>query len=116
MLRGHLVFTAVMNRAAADDRAPPDAARDRVLLDLLTAVLLFADAAIVAGTGALPAVFALALGARHRPRVARAGAGDHRRRVRRGLMIAIEIREPGEPDVLVPVERPMPVPGGRTKC
>jgi putative PIG3 family NAD(P)H quinone oxidoreductase len=25
-------------------------------------------------------------------------------------MIAIEIREPGEPDVLVPVERPMPVP------
>jgi putative PIG3 family NAD(P)H quinone oxidoreductase len=26
-------------------------------------------------------------------------------------MIAIEIREPGEPDVLVPVERPMPVPG-----
>jgi len=26
-------------------------------------------------------------------------------------MIAIEIREPGEPDVLVPVERPMPTPG-----
>jgi putative PIG3 family NAD(P)H quinone oxidoreductase len=26
-------------------------------------------------------------------------------------MIAIEIREPGGPDVLVPVERPMPVPG-----
>src|SRR2546428_10099686 len=26
-------------------------------------------------------------------------------------MIAIEIREPGEPDVLVPVERPTPVPG-----
>jgi NADPH:quinone reductase len=26
-------------------------------------------------------------------------------------MIAIEIREPGEPDVLVPVERPRPVPG-----
>jgi NADPH2:quinone reductase len=26
-------------------------------------------------------------------------------------MIAIEIREPGEPEVLVPVERPMPVPG-----
>jgi len=25
-------------------------------------------------------------------------------------MIAVEIREPGEPDVLVPVERPMPVP------
>src|SRR5436305_6597876 len=27
-------------------------------------------------------------------------------------MIAIEIREPGEPDVLVPAERPMPVPAG----
>ena len=26
-------------------------------------------------------------------------------------MIAIEIREPGDPDVLVPVERPMPTPG-----
>src|SRR4029450_1212752 len=26
-------------------------------------------------------------------------------------MIAIEIREPGEPDVLVPVERPNPSPG-----
>jgi len=31
-------------------------------LDGLTAVLLLADAAMVAGTGALPAVFALALG------------------------------------------------------
>ena len=31
-------------------------------------------------------------------------------------MIAIEIREPGEPDVLVPVERPMPVAGGRATC
>jgi len=28
----------------------------------------------------------------------------------RKMMIAIEIREPGEPDVLVPVERPTPVP------
>ena len=26
-------------------------------------------------------------------------------------MIAIEIREPGDPDVLVPVERPIPTPG-----
>src|SRR5258705_6690503 len=26
------------------------------------------------------------------------------------MMLAIEIREPGEADVLVPVERPMPVP------
>ena len=31
------------------------------LLDLLAALLLFADAAIIAGTGALPAVFAIAL-------------------------------------------------------
>jgi NADPH:quinone reductase len=28
----------------------------------------------------------------------------------RKMMLAIEIREPGEPDVLVPVERPMPAP------
>ena len=26
-------------------------------------------------------------------------------------MIAIEIRQPGDPDVLVPVERPRPEPG-----
>jgi hypothetical protein len=32
------------------------------LLDLLTAVLLGSDAALIAGTGALPAVLALALG------------------------------------------------------
>lgn len=32
------------------------------LLDLLTAALLFADAALVAGSGALPAAFALVLG------------------------------------------------------
>jgi hypothetical protein len=31
-------------------------------VDVLTALLLFVDAAIVAGTGALPALFALALG------------------------------------------------------
>ena len=26
-------------------------------------------------------------------------------------MIAIEIREPGDPDVLIPIERPIPTPG-----
>ena len=30
-------------------------------------------------------------------------------------MICIEIREPGEPDVLVPVERPTPAPA-RARC
>jgi predicted Ser/Thr protein kinase len=60
ILRGHLVFTAVMNpaRLATERRRARGATR---LLDLLIALLLFADAAIVAGTGALPAVFAIAL-------------------------------------------------------
>ena len=60
ILRGHLVFTAVMNpaRLATERRRARGATR---LLDLLIALLLFADAAIVAGTRALPAVFAIAL-------------------------------------------------------
>jgi hypothetical protein len=60
ILRGHLVFTAVMNPAwlATERRRARGATR---LLDLLIALLLFADAAIVAGTRALPAVFAIAL-------------------------------------------------------
>ena len=60
VLRGHLVFTAVMNQA----RLPTERRRTRratQLLDLLTALLLMADAAIIAATGALPAVFAIAL-------------------------------------------------------
>jgi predicted Ser/Thr protein kinase len=60
VLRGHLVFTDVMNRR----RLHTERRRTRraiTLLDLLVAVLLFADAALVAGSGALPAVFALAL-------------------------------------------------------
>src|SRR5262249_36821736 len=36
--------------------------------------------------------------------------GNHTSSVR-GRMIAIEISRPGEPDVLVPVERPDPIPG-----
>jgi hypothetical protein len=61
VLRGHLVFTSVMNlpQLTTERRR---ASRPTLLLDLLTALLLVADAALVAGTGALPAVFALALG------------------------------------------------------
>jgi hypothetical protein len=60
VLRGHLVFTAWMNhvRLMAERRRTRRATR---LLDLATAVLLFADAAMIAATGALPAVFAIAL-------------------------------------------------------
>ena len=61
VLRGHLVFTSLMNppQLTTERRRTDRATR---LLDLLTSVLLVADAALVAGTGALPAVFALALG------------------------------------------------------
>jgi hypothetical protein len=54
------VFTEIMNR--------PHLARERrrtrratMLLDLVTGVLLFIDAGMIAGTRALPAVFALSL-------------------------------------------------------
>jgi hypothetical protein len=60
VLRGHLVFTELMNRSRlATERLR--ARRAIRLLDLLTALLLFADAALIAGAGALPAVCALAL-------------------------------------------------------
>jgi hypothetical protein len=61
VLRGHLVFTSVMNypRLTTERRRTR---RPMAWLDGLTALLLFADAAIVAATGALPAVLALALG------------------------------------------------------
>jgi len=61
VLRGHFVFTSVMNypRLTTERRRTR---RPLMWLDGLTAVLLLADAAMVAGTGALPAVFALALG------------------------------------------------------
>jgi predicted Ser/Thr protein kinase len=60
VLRGHLVFTGLINHAqlTLERRRTRRATR---LLDLLTAVLLFGDASIVAATRALPAVFALAL-------------------------------------------------------
>jgi serine/threonine protein kinase len=60
VLRGHLTFTDWMNRAhlAAERRRT---ARATQLLDLMTSVLLFADAALLAHQQALPAVFALSL-------------------------------------------------------
>ena len=60
VLRGHLVFTELMNpgRLGTERRRTGRATR---LLDMLAALLLFGDAAIVAGVRALPAVFALAL-------------------------------------------------------
>jgi serine/threonine-protein kinase len=60
VLRGHLVFTELMNRNRLTTERHRTHGATR-LLDLLTALLLFIDAAIVAGTGALPAVFTLAL-------------------------------------------------------
>jgi predicted Ser/Thr protein kinase len=61
VLRGHLVFTSVMNpgRLTKERLRTTRATR---LLDLLAALLLFTDAALMAATGALPAVSALALG------------------------------------------------------
>ena len=60
VLRGHLVFTSVLNQPHLTTERRRTR-RATGLLDLLTAVLLFADAAIIARTRALPAVFALAL-------------------------------------------------------
>jgi hypothetical protein len=60
VLRGHLVFTELMNRS----RLTTERGRTRQgarLIDLLSALLLFIDASIVAGTRALPAVFTIAL-------------------------------------------------------
>jgi len=60
VLRGHLVFTSVMNQPhlTTERRRTRGATR---LIDLLTAALLFADAVVIAGTRALPGVVALAL-------------------------------------------------------
>jgi hypothetical protein len=61
VLRGHLVFTEMMNRPQlAVERQRMRAAL--MVLDLLISALLFADTAIIARVGALWAVFALALG------------------------------------------------------
>jgi eukaryotic-like serine/threonine-protein kinase len=61
VLRGHLVFTEVMNRPhLAFERRRMGGAITAV--DLITSALLLVDAAIIARVGALWAVFALALG------------------------------------------------------
>ena len=60
VLRGHLVFTALMNRS----RLTIERRRTRYAIrgfDGLLALLLFADAAIIAATRALPAVSAIVL-------------------------------------------------------
>ena len=61
VLRGHLVFTALMNRGrlAAERHVPAAPTR---LLDLLTACCCLPTRRSLPATGALPAVFALALG------------------------------------------------------
>jgi hypothetical protein len=60
VLRGHVVFTGLMNpaRLATERRRTYGATR---WLDLMTALLLLGDAFLIAGTSALRAVFALAL-------------------------------------------------------
>jgi len=60
VLRGHLVFTELMNRShlAVERRRT---SRALLLLDLLAAALLLADGIIVAATRALPAVLTIAL-------------------------------------------------------
>jgi serine/threonine protein kinase len=60
VLRGHLVFTELMNRPhlLAERRR---ASRATALLDLLTAALLFTDGVVIAATRALPAVLSIAL-------------------------------------------------------
>jgi hypothetical protein len=60
VLRGHLVFTELMNRPhlAIERRRT---ARGTILLDVIAGVLLFADGVILAGSRALPAVLTIAL-------------------------------------------------------
>jgi hypothetical protein len=60
VLRGHLAFTDWMNRAhlVAERKRTAHAIR---LVDLITSVLLFADAGLIAQQQALPAVFSLSL-------------------------------------------------------
>ena len=90
-------FTELMNRPRlAVERMRTS--RAIVVLDLLAAALLFADGVIIAATRACRRVLTASRSrARHRAGVDRARAADHSGGVWRGLMIAIEIREPGGP-------------------
>jgi hypothetical protein len=60
VLRGHLVFTELMNRPHLR-RERQRTSRGTLLLDVLAGALLFADGVILAGTRALPAVLTIAL-------------------------------------------------------
>jgi hypothetical protein len=60
VLRGHLVFTELMNRPRLVDERRRTS-RPTMLLDLVAGILLFADGVILAGTRALPAVVTIAL-------------------------------------------------------
>jgi hypothetical protein len=60
VFRGHLVFTERMNRAHLTTERHR-AGRATRLVDILFALLLLADGAIVAGFRALPAVFTISL-------------------------------------------------------
>jgi hypothetical protein len=60
VLRGHLIFTELMNRSRlAGERRRTS--RATMLLDLIAGSLLFADGVILAGTRALPAVLTIGL-------------------------------------------------------
>jgi predicted Ser/Thr protein kinase len=60
VLRGHLIFTELMNRPqlTAERRRTAHAAR---AVDLIAGILLFTDGVVLAGTRALPAVLTIAL-------------------------------------------------------
>jgi hypothetical protein len=100
VLRGHLVFTELMNRSylAVERRRT---SRALLLLDLLAAALLLADGIIVAATARPAGGPDHRARARDCARVDRPRAGDDRGGVWRGGMIAIEIRAPGGPEELV---------------
>jgi hypothetical protein len=60
VLRGHLVFTELINRSHLSSERRRTS-RGTQLLDLVAGVLLFADGVILAGTRPLPAVLTIAL-------------------------------------------------------
>jgi predicted Ser/Thr protein kinase len=60
VLRGHLVFTELMNRSRLTTERHRTRQATR-LIDLLSALLLFVDASVIASSRALPAVFTIAL-------------------------------------------------------
>ena len=61
VLRGHLVFTELMNRPRSRSTSERGRRARRCCSICWPAILLFADGVIVAGTRALPAVLTIAL-------------------------------------------------------